>query len=106
MCDNDTGNNGAVGGGNGHSKAHRPPHKARDMGESKQMAMGERLNVRARLESIQPRWMKDNDGWKLCMAYSDGNREYVESEYKGEEYRKINQEGLIWVYQKAKREKS
>lgn len=79
--------------------------EARDMGKDEPLAMGERLNVRPRLESIQPRWMKDNDGWKLCMAYSDGNREYVESEYKGEEYRKINHEGLIWVYQKAKREK-
>lgn len=44
MCDNDTGNNGAVGGGNGHSKAHRPPHKARGMGKGKQMAMGERID--------------------------------------------------------------
>lgn len=79
--------------------------EARDMGKNESLAMGERLNVRPRLESIQPQWMKDNDRWELYMVYSDGNREYVESEYKGEEYRKINQEGLIWVYRRARRGK-
>lgn len=76
------------------------------MGKGESLAMGERLNVRARFESIQPRQMIDNDGWKLCMAYAEANRAYVESEYKDEEYRKIEHEGLIWVYQKAKRGRS
>ena len=75
------------------------------MGKGKSLAM-EKMNVRTRLESIQPQWMKDNDRWELCMTYSDGNRSYVESEYKGEEYRKIEQEGLIWVYRRAKMEES
>ena len=75
------------------------------MGKGESLVMGEMVNVRARLESIQPRWMKDNDGWELCMTYAEGNRAYVESKYKGEEYRKINHEGLIWVYRRARREK-
>ena len=59
MCDNDTGNNGAVGGGNGHSKAHRPPHKARGMGKGKQMAMGERIDDRPLAER--------DDLWQIAL---------------------------------------
>lgn len=44
MRDNDTGNLLLIGGGNGDSADNRPPHKARGMGESKQMAMGERID--------------------------------------------------------------
>ena len=59
MCDNDTGNNGAVGGGNGDSADNRPPHKARGMGKGKQMAMGERIDDRPLAER--------DDLWQIAL---------------------------------------
>ena len=59
MRDNDTGNLLPVGGGNGDSAAHRPPHEAGSMGEGEQMAMGERIDDRPLAER--------DDLWQIAL---------------------------------------